>query len=312
MTIFEIFKQAVELGVKHDFRPRDEVLSYYWQERIKNKMGQEVVNSYADTGIVWCDNLDQTVQRVAIGLDVGQDEILTIQEWEEKNNKTVDLFISHHPRGRVVGTFPHVLKTQLGNLSSQGVKTAGLEKYYDKQLRTEQEETRAANPYRTLDTLRILKKNFVSIHTPFDNMAARFVEQYIKNSGARTLHECTESLLRIPEYEIFFRETSVRPVMHVGKGREPLGKFLLTEFTGGEEGPTAVYQRMRQAGFNTLVVMHISQPALREARKRKLNVISAGHMCSDSVGLNLFCDILETKGIEIIPLGGLIRYSRLK
>jgi len=35
-------------------------------------------------------------------------------------------------------------------------------------------------------------------------------------------------------------------------------------------------------------------------------------MSSDSIGMNLFLDELEKKGIEIIPCSGMIRVSRNK
>jgi hypothetical protein len=38
----------------------------------------------------------------------------------------------------------------------------------------------------------------------------------------------------------------------------------------------------------------------------------AGHISSDSLGMNIFLDELEKRGIEIIPLGGLTRFSRVK
>jgi len=46
--------------------------------------------------------------------------------------------------------------------------------------------------------------------------------------------------------------------------------------------------------------------------EHNLNVVIAGHMASDSLGINLFLDELEKKGVEIVPCGGLIRVSRLK
>jgi len=35
-------------------------------------------------------------------------------------------------------------------------------------------------------------------------------------------------------------------------------------------------------------------------------------MSSDSLGMNLFLDELEKRGIEIVPCSGLIRISRIK
>jgi hypothetical protein len=36
----------------------------------------------------------------------------------------------------------------------------------------------------------------------------------------------------------------------------------------------------------------------------------AGHMSSDSLGINLIADIWEKKGVETVPFSGLIRVSR--
>jgi len=49
-----------------------------------------------------------------------------------------------------------------------------------------------------------------------------------------------------------------------------------------------------------------------EAAKAHVNVVIAGHISSDSLGLNLFLDELEKKGIEVIACSGLIRVKRLK
>jgi hypothetical protein len=41
-----------------------------------------------------------------------------------------------------------------------------------------------------------------------------------------------------------------------------------------------------------------------------VNVIVAGHISSDSIGMNLVLDKLERKGIKITPAGGFIRIRR--
>ena len=58
--------------------------------------------------------------------------------------------------------------------------------------------------------------------------------------------------------------------------------------------------------------MHMHEDLLSRANEHHLNVIMAGHMSSDSLGMNLFLDELEKKGVEIVPCGGLIRVSRVK
>ena len=49
-----------------------------------------------------------------------------------------------------------------------------------------------------------------------------------------------------------------------------------------------------------------------EAEKAHLNIVIAGHMASDSIGMNLFLDELVKKGIEVITCSGLIRHTRVK
>ena len=49
---------------------------------------------------------------------------------------------------------------------------------------------------------------------------------------------------------------------------------------------------------------------MEAAKKAYLNVILAGHMSSDSIGLNLFLDQIEKNGVQIIPVSGVLRVKR--
>ena len=57
--------------------------------------------------------------------------------------------------------------------------------------------------------------------------------------------------------------------------------------------------------------MHIPEGHLEEARKHHLNVVIAGHMATDSLGINLLADRLEEQGLQITPCSGLIRARRM-
>jgi putative NIF3 family GTP cyclohydrolase 1 type 2 len=82
--------------------------------------------------------------------------------------------------------------------------------------------------------------------------------------------------------------------------------------TGGTEPSGKIYQELSRSGISTIVGMHMRKETLEKAGEVQLNVVTAGHMSSDSLGMNLFLDELEKKGIEIVPCGGLIRVSRNK
>ncbi len=88
--------------------------------------------------------------------------------------------------------------------------------------------------------------------------------------------------------------------------------MLLTELTGGTEGSPKIYEKMSQAGIGTVISMHQSEEHKKAAEKAHINVVIAGHISSDSIGMNLFLDELEKRGIEIVSCSGLIRYSRVK
>ena len=82
------------------------------------------------------------------------------------------------------------------------------------------------------------------------------------------------------------------------------------DFTGGTEGSPKIYEKMAQAGIGTVIGMHISEEHKKEAEAANINIVIAGHISSDSLGVNLFLDELEKQGIEIIPCSGLIRVKR--
>ena len=80
--------------------------------------------------------------------------------------------------------------------------------------------------------------------------------------------------------------------------------------TGGTSGPKDIYEKLAQAGVGTAVFMHIPEAHLEEARKHHLNVVIAGHVASDSLGMNLLADQLEERGVKVTPCSGFIRARR--
>ena len=67
---------------------------------------------------------------------------------------------------------------------------------------------------------------------------------------------------------------------------------------------------MSQAGIGTVIAMHTSEEHRKEAEAAHINIVIAGHMSSDSLGMNLLMDDLEKQGIEIVPCSGFTRFKR--
>jgi putative NIF3 family GTP cyclohydrolase 1 type 2 len=58
--------------------------------------------------------------------------------------------------------------------------------------------------------------------------------------------------------------------------------------------------------------MHLSEEHFKHAKDEYINVVIAGHIASDAIGLNLLLDELQKidKGIKIIPCSGFVRVKR--
>jgi len=118
-------------------------------------------------------------------------------------------------------------------------------------------------------------------------------------------------LKEIPEYQQAAK-LGAGPKIYAGAVDNYLGRVAVTEITGGTEGSPKLYEKMAQAGLGTIVGMHLSEEHRKEAEAANINVVIAGHISSDSLGVNLFLDELEKRGLEIIACSGLIRVSRNK
>ena len=169
----------------------------------------------------------------------------------------------------------------------------------------------ASNHYRTVDAAKLFDINLICVHTPCDNMAASFLDKLIKKAKPETVGEIIKVLKEVPEYQEAIKRKA-GPKIFVGAEDNSAGKIVLTEITGGTEGAVGMYEKMSQAGIGTIIGMHMDEERKKEAQKYFVNVVIAGHISSDSLGVNQFLDELEKKGIKIVPCSGLIRVSRAK
>ncbi len=138
---------------------------------------------------------------------------------------------------------------------------------------------------------------------------ALFLKQKIEEREFDRIGDLIDLLKEIPEYKDAAK-LGVGPKIFVGNKENRCGKIAITEITGGTEGSPKLYQKMAIAGIGTIIGMHISGKHKKEAEEANINVIIAGHMSSDSIGVNLLIDELEKEGIEIVACSGLKRISR--
>jgi putative NIF3 family GTP cyclohydrolase 1 type 2 len=249
---------------------------------------------------------DKEVKKVLVGIDIEPAEILLAKELGD-----IDLIIAHHPLGKGLACLAEVMDLQCDVLNYYGVPINIAEGLMRERISEVARGVNRLNHQRTVDTASLLGFNLINLHTPTDNLAARFLKEMIEKENPTHVEDLIKLLKKIPEYKKA-QEIGAGPKIYVGSPERRCGKIALTEITGGTEGSPKLYEKMAQAGIGTIIGMHMSEEHKKEAEMANINVIIAGHMSSDSLGLNLFLDELEKRGIEIVPCSGLIRVSRVK
>lgn len=314
MLTQEIHKLAISKAIEADFREKEAVEKILRKRKEKyEKLSEKekmvfdtgsLDNPYADSQILNIGQ-DKEIKKVLAGIDIEPAEILLAKEIGN-----VDLIIAHHPSGKALANLAQVMELQCDVLSQYGVPINVAEGMMKEKISEVARGVNRLNHQRTADAARILGFNLMCLHTSCDNLAAKFLKDRIEKENFDTLEELVDFLNKIPEYGEAVK-IGAGPKIFVGSPGNRCGKIAITEITGGTEGSPRIYEKMAQAGIGTIIGMHVSEEHKKEAEAANINVVIAGHMSSDSLGVNLFLDDLEKQGIEIIPCSGLIRIRRL-
>lgn len=314
MKIQEIFDLAIKMGKEADFRTEQEIDNFLARkkkryEKLDEKAKgdfdkEELINPYLDSRILHVAD-DREIKKVLVGIDIETAEILLAKELGD-----IDLIIAHHPRGKGLANLHDVMSLQCDVLNKYGVPINIAEGLMKERISEVARGINASNHERAVDTARLLNFNFMCLHTPCDNLAANFLQPVIADKTIETVGDLVEKLKEIPEYKQA-QKIGAGPKIFAGGPENRVGRITLTEITGGTEGSPKLYEKMAQAGIGTVIGMHQSEEHRKEAEAANINVVIAGHISSDSIGVNRFLDALQKQGIEIIPCSGLIRVSRV-
>jgi putative NIF3 family GTP cyclohydrolase 1 type 2 len=321
MKIQDIQNLAIKMGMDADFRGRDGVQKLLdakkkkfekLQEKEKQEFDKDALeNPYLDSGIYNISE-DKEIKKVLVGIDISPAEILIAKELSDTagpDGGGIDLVIAHHPVGKGLAQLADVMELQADVCNFYGVPINVAEGLMRERISEVARGVNSSNHQRTVDAARLMKVSLMNSHTPCDNLAAKFLKNLVEEKKPETVGELIEILKEIPEYKEAMK-IGVGPKIFVGAPENRCGKIALSEITGGTEGSPKLYEKMAQAGIGTIVGMHISEEHKKEAELAHVNIVIAGHISSDSLGVNLFLDELEKQGIEIIPCSGLIRVKR--
>jgi putative NIF3 family GTP cyclohydrolase 1 type 2 len=317
MRLQEMYEVAFRAGMAADPRGQEGVSRVLESARKEHEATaadkrweldpESLINPYSDTRILVGDP-ETEVTGILVGIDLGVGEVLLADALRAKG-RTVDLLLAHHPEGRALARLEEVMGVQADVWRRFGVSVA-----YGDAIMTERmaEVTRAFHPRnneQTLSAARLLEFPFMCCHTPADNSVNAFVQARCDELGPdSTVDELLDALKTIPEYrEAVLQGTG--PVIFEGTGKRRTGRIMV-DMTGGTSGPVDSIGKLAAAGVGTIVGMHMGEEHRKRAKDEKISVVIAGHVSSDSLGMNLIIDQYERRGVDVIECSGFTRVSR--
>lgn len=318
MRLIDIYKKAVEIGIKNDTRGKEQIERILNREKeVYEKLDEKekeyfdlerLTNPYSDTRILYGDP-NTEVKTVLVGIDMEIGEVI-LADTLRRNGKQVDLIISHHPEGSALANLHYVMYLQADIWDRFGVPVNVGDALIEKRAKEVMRKLMPYNHQRALDAAKLLGFPYMSVHTPSDNSVNKFLQDMFDKNKPEKVKDVVDLLLEIPEYKEA-KKMGAGPNVISGSADTRAGKVMV-DMTGGTEGPKEAIEKLGKAGVGTFVSMHMTEELREMAEKNQINVVVAGHIASDSLGLNIILDEIENFGVETIPCSGFVRISRTK
>jgi putative NIF3 family GTP cyclohydrolase 1 type 2 len=316
MKLKEIYDMVLKMGVEADPRGKafvkkeleKEEKAYKKLEKDEKKEfdKERLTNPYADTRMLY-GGANREVKRALVGIDMTTGEVVLADRLGEKGKK-IDLIIGHHPRGRAMAELHDVMHLQEEVLRGLGVPINIAEGVMAKRISEVERRLMPANHMQVVDASRILDIPIMCTHSPADNIGWKFVQKLMDKKKPDTVGDVIKILKEVPEYAEGVKN-GAGPKVVTGNKKSKAGKVVV-KFTGGTSPGKEVYKEISEKGVGTVVGMHVPEEHLEEIKKYHINFVVAGHMASDSIGMNKICDALAKKGVEAIACSGFIRVKR--
>ena len=316
MNLEEIIKICVEEGIKEDPRGKTKVQKILKKRNEKYKKAEKKEKEYFDKETLW-NPYDDTrilnddgkqIKTVLIGIDMETPELLLANELN-KQGKKIDAVWGHHPEGLALIGLDNVMKLQVDTLALAGVPINQAEAIMQGRIKEVTEGLSPQNSERVEQAAKLLGINFLNTHTPADNHVNTYLTKLFEKKKPETLGDIIKILKEIPEYKEGIKQ-KIGPTIFVGSEDGACGKIYL-DMTGGTSSNKEAYKKLADKGVGTIVGMHVGKDMKEEAAKNNMNIVIAGHIPSDNLGMNLMLDKVEKKvKLKIIECSGFKRIKR--
>lgn len=317
MKLSEIYEAVIKYGMEADPRGMKEVKRDLarikkefesFSEKAKKYFDKEsLTNPYDDTRILY-GNSDLDIKNILVGIDIDTSELLLAQKLKE-NGMKIDLVFSHHPGGIALANLYKVMRIQADILAGLGIGLNLAEGLLEPRIEEVQRRFLSLNHQREVDAAKLLNMPFMCAHTPADNHVVQYLNKLLNEEKPELVKDVIDVLLGIPEYQQA-AVLNVGPKLVFGKESRRCGKIFV-DMTGGTEGAKELLVKIAEAGVGTVICMHLSEEHLKSIKIVPVNVIIAGHIASDAVGVNLLLDKIIQKGkMNVVECSGFTRVKR--
>ncbi|MFH1715401.1 MAG: NGG1p interacting factor NIF3 [Elusimicrobiota bacterium] len=318
MKLKDLYKAIIEIGIQNDPRGKNGVEKALKQVKDsytklapleKNYFDTEkLTNPYSDSRI-YHGTGNEEIKTIMVGVDMETPELLVADRLRERGEK-IDAVMTHHPEGTALLSLAEVMSMQADIMHSFGVPINIADGVLSNRIREVSEGVLPVNYYRAVRAAEMLKIPYFGAHTPADNCVVTYLQKIFDKNKPETVGNVFDILMNIEEYKISLKHNN-GPRIVSGSKIKRAGKVYV-DMTGGTGGSIDMLDRLANSGVGTMICMHMSKDHLERAKKCLLNVVIAGHMASDSLGLNLLLDSAQKKigKLKIIEFSGFTRVER--
>lgn len=316
MDLGQIYDLAVAMGIQADLRDKteiDRVLKKAKKAYDKLDEGEKpffdlerLSNPFDDTRIM-AGGRDREIRELVTGIDMETQEVLLADRLNERGHK-IDLILTHHPEGPALAGLDGVMYLQADGWAKYGVPINVGDALISERASEVRRRLMPINHMRAIMAADALGFAFMSCHTPADNQVTKFLSGQMAAAEPKTLDDVVKCLRAVPEYTEAAKN-GAGPEIIVGTPERRAGNVIV-DMTGGTEGPVEAFERLADAGVGTIVGMHFSEDIRKKADEKKMNLVVAGHIASDAIGMNLILDRIEAQGVTVTTCSGLLRVKR--
>ena len=234
----------------------------------------------------------EDIWRVLFGLDIGTGELLMAKQLG------YDAVIAHHPVG-VAHNAWQVFERHVGLLVGAGVPEGAARAAVAPKMESRRVAGHGSNYEQVPMVALRLAMPFLNIHCPLDEMGRRVMQAEVDDVLAAnpnaTLGEVAWALGALPAAQRAATEVMVL----MGDPTARAGRVVVAhgaQTNGGYNVARAYYEH----GIDTVVYIHVVPADLERLRAdRRGQLIVAGHIVGDAVGIEPYIDALRERGLEV-------------